>query len=108
MSATAGYLDYNATAPMRPAVADAMAAALGAFGNPSSVHRFGRAARQRVEEARATVAALVGARPGQVVFTGGGTEANNLALAGTGRPALVSAIEHDSVLRAAPAAGLKL
>ena len=104
MSATAGYLDYNATAPMRPAVADAMAAALGAFGNPSSVHRFGRAARQRVEEARATVAALVGARPGQVVFTGGGTEANNLALAGTGRPALVSAIEHDSVLRAAPAA----
>ena len=103
-AATTGYLDYNATAPMRPAVADAMAAALGATGNPSSVHRFGRLARQRIEEARGTVAALVGARPGQVVFTSGGTEANNLALAGVGRPAVVSAIEHDSVLRAAPAA----
>ncbi len=103
-AATTGYLDYNATAPMRPAVADAMAAALGALGNPSSVHRFGRLARQRLEEARVTVATLVGARPEQVVFTSGGTEANNLALAGTGRPAVVSAIEHDSVLRAAPAA----
>jgi cysteine desulfurase len=103
-AATTGYLDYNATAPMRPAVAAAMAAALGEVGNPSSVHRFGRLARQRVEEARAAVAALVGARPEQVVFTSGGTEANNLALAGVGRPAVVSAIEHDSVLRAAPAA----
>lgn len=108
-AATTGYLDYNATAPMRPAVADAMAAALGATGNPSSVHRFGRLARQRIEEARGTVAALVGARPGQVVFTSGGTEADNSAIFGAmGWPPqghlVISAIEHPAVLE--PAAAL--
>ncbi|MGH6962566.1 MAG: aminotransferase class V-fold PLP-dependent enzyme, partial [Dongiaceae bacterium] len=61
-----------------------MTEALTAAGNPSSVHGFGRAARARLETAREQVAALVGARPGQVVFTSGGTEANNLALTGTG------------------------
>jgi cysteine desulfurase len=99
------YLDYNATVPLRPAAAAAVAAALQVTGNPSSVHAFGRRARRLVEDARAQVAALVGARPEQVVFTGGGTEANNLALAGVGRRRrLVSAIEHDSVLNAAPGA----
>ncbi len=98
------YLDYNATVPIRPEVADAMAAALEVVGNPSSVHRFGRAARRLVEEAREKVAALVGARPAEVVLTSGGTEANNLALEGTGRARrLVSAIEHPSVLQAAGA-----
>ena len=95
------YLDYNATTPARPAVAAAMTEALAAVGNPSSVHGFGRAARARLETAREQVAALVGARPGQVIFTSGGTEANDLALTGTGRGrVLVSAIEHDSVLKA--------
>jgi cysteine desulfurase len=99
------YLDYNATAPIRPAVVAAMTRAFALCGNPSSVHQFGRTARRQVEEARERVAALVHARPEQVIFTSGGTEANNLALAGTGRDRLVlSAIEHDSVLRTAPEA----
>ncbi|MBI3453547.1 MAG: cysteine desulfurase [Rhodospirillales bacterium] len=98
------YLDHNATAPLKPAVIGAMSAALAETGNASSVHRFGRLARRAVENARADVAALVGARDAQVVFTGGGTEANNLALAGLrgGRRLIVSAIEHDSILAAAP------
>ncbi len=102
MTSAAAYLDYNAGAPPRPAVIEAMAAALEGPGNPSSVHAFGRAARRRVEDARAAVAALVGAPPERVLFTGSGSEANNLALlqAGPG-PVLVSAVEHDSVLRAA-------
>lgn len=96
------YLDYNATAPVRPEAAAAVADALAATGNPSSVHRFGRAARKRVEDAREQVAALIGAAPGEIVFTGGGSEANALALAGAGRKrVLVSAIEHDSVLATA-------
>src|SRR5262244_3918195 len=98
------YLDYNATAPLRPQAAAALAEAAAAVGNPSSVHRFGRDRRRRIEDAREQVAALVGAAPGQVVFTSGGTEANQLALRGAfaGRPArrIVSAIEHDSVLAA--------
>src|SRR5687768_15866700 len=68
------YLDYNATAPLRPAVAEAVARALSAPGNASSVHAEGRAARGAVEAAREQVAALVGARARDVVFTGGGTE----------------------------------
>jgi cysteine desulfurase len=96
------YLDYNATAPVRPAAAAAVSAVLAEVGNPSSVHGFGRAARARMEAAREQVAALVGARPSQVIFTSGGTEANDLAIVGTGRArVLVSAIEHDSVLKAA-------
>ena len=101
------YLDYNATAPLRPAVAATMAEALAHVGNASSVHQFGRQARRAVEDARDTIAALVGAVPAQVVFTGSGTEANNLAIRGSDRGRhLVSAIEHDSVRlatdRAAP------
>jgi cysteine desulfurase len=99
------YLDHNATSPIRPAVLDAMVEALRAGGNPSSVHRIGRAARTRIDAARRQVAALVGALPSEIVFTSGGTEANNMALAGTGRKrVLVSAVEHESVLKAAPLA----
>src|SRR5215469_7026623 len=100
------YLDWNATAPLRPAARAAMLAALERVGNPSSVHAEGRAARHLVETARAQVATLVGAAPGNVVFTSGGTEANALALTpfidcagGRGRlnRVLVSAVEHPSV-----------
>jgi cysteine desulfurase len=99
------YLDWNASAPLRPAAAAAIAAALALCGNPSSVHRGGRAARQTIERSRDAVAALVGAPPDNVIFVSGGTEANHLALLGAGRPrVLVSAVEHDSVLRAIPGA----
>jgi cysteine desulfurase len=100
------YLDWNATAPLRPAARAAMLAALDQLGNPSSVHTEGRAARHLVETAREQVAALVGAEAGNVVFTSGGTEANGLALGpaierpGDRQPLdrlLVSAIEHPSV-----------
>lgn len=98
------YLDYNATAPVRPEAAAAISESLTLPGNPSSVHRFGRLARKRVEDAREQVAALVGAAAADIVFTGSGTEANALALAGAGRKRLlVSAIEHDSVLANAAA-----
>lgn len=101
MSAFA-YLDHNATSPLRPAAFDAMVEALQAGGNPSSVHRSGRTARARVDAARRQVATLIGARPTEIVFTSGGTEANNSALAGAGRKrVMASAIEHDSVLKAA-------
>ncbi len=99
------YLDYNATAPLRPQALAAMTTALESCGNPSSVHHLGRRARAIIERARAEVAALVGASPDQVIFTSGGTEANNLALAGIpAKTILTSAVEHDSVLAAAPAA----
>jgi cysteine desulfurase len=97
------YLDHNATAALRPEVLEAMVEVLRGVGNPSSVHGFGRAARNLVEDARERVARLVGARPADVVFTAGGTEANNLALKGAPAAAiLASAIEHPSVLNAAP------
>ena len=95
------YLDYNATAPLRAEVREAVAAALSLFGNPSSVHAEGRAARATIEEARIKVAALVGARPEDVIFTSGGTEANALALAaqpGGAWHCYISAVEHPSVL----------
>ncbi|WP_343715813.1 cysteine desulfurase family protein [Inquilinus sp.] len=93
------YLDHNATAPLRPEAREAMLAALDAVGNPSSVHRFGREARRLVEAGRRQVAALAGVAPAQIVFTGGATEANALALTGLGRRRiLASAIEHDSAL----------
>jgi cysteine desulfurase len=95
------YLDYNATAPLRPEVREAMVAAFDAYGNPSSVHAEGREARALVEAARAKVAALAGARPEEVIFTSGGTEANALALAaqaGEAWQCYISAIEHPSVL----------
>ncbi len=99
------YLDWNATTPLRPEVAAAMCAALDDYGNPSSVHRRGRAARQQVERAREAVAALVAAPVDGVVFVSGGTEANHLALLGSGRErVLVSAVEHSSVLQAVPEA----
>lgn len=100
------YLDWNATAPLRPEAREAMAAAWDLSGNPSSVHAEGRHARRLVEEARAAVARAAGALPRNVVFTSGGTEANALALTpGLRRDSappverlLVSAIEHASVL----------
>ncbi|BAQ17205.1 cysteine desulfurase family protein [Methyloceanibacter caenitepidi] len=96
------YLDHNATAPLRPEVREAMSDALALVGNPSSVHAEGRAARAAVEEARVKVAALVHARPEDVIFTSGGTEANALALAppagGGAWKAFISSIEHPSVL----------
>jgi cysteine desulfurase len=95
------YLDYNATAPLRAEVREAMEAALSLHGNPSSVHAEGRAARAAVEEARVKVAALVGARPEDVIFTSGGTESNALALAAQPDGAwhcYMSAVEHPSVL----------
>jgi cysteine desulfurase len=94
------YLDWNATTPLRPEAAAAMRDAMANCGNPSSIHRWGRAARRAVEAAREQVAALV---PGDVTFTSGGTEANHLALTGTGRArVLTSAVEHGSVLQAVP------
>jgi cysteine desulfurase len=101
----ATYLDYNATAPVRPEVTAAVVEALSLGGNASSVHGAGRAARRTIERARDAVAALVGATAGDIVFVSGGSEANHLALRGNGRRRiLVSAVEHDSVLRAVPGA----
>jgi cysteine desulfurase len=101
------YLDHNATSPLRPEARDAMLPWLaGRPANPSSVHRFGHSARMAVETARAQVAALMGADPEMVVLTGGGTEANNLAIYGaalrpgaSGQRIVTSAIEHPSVLQ---------
>jgi len=103
---TAIYMDWNATAPVRPEAQHAVAAALAFGGNPSSVHAFGRHARKTMEEARGRLADLVGAAAENVIFTSGGTEANVLAIGSRGeRRLIVSAIEHDSVLRPARDAG---
>src|ERR687885_766446 len=99
------YLDNSATTPVDPRVVEAMMPYLtGRFGNPSSVHFFGQEARAAVDRARREVAALVGARQNEIVFTSGGTEANNLAIRGLceasvahGRHIITSAIEHPSV-----------
>ncbi len=100
------YFDHNASSPIHAEIVDAMAEMMRHAGNASSVHAFGRMHRQRVEAAREEVAALAGARPDRVVFTSGGTEANNLALkACQGREIFVSAIEHDSILQAAESTG---
>jgi cysteine desulfurase len=102
----AAYLDWNATTPPHPDVLAAMrAAAERAWANPSSVHAHGRAARAVVEDARAAVAALAGTDARDVVFTGGGTEANNLALrsAKAGARILTSRLEHPSITRVAEA-----
>jgi cysteine desulfurase len=114
MSKRLVYLDSAATTAVRPEVLDAMLPYLGqdAFGNPSSAHRFGRTARAGVEEAKRNVAEVLGAEPGQVIFTSGGTEADNLAVIGCALAArdrggpfrvAVSAIEHKAVLAAAHA-----
>lgn len=108
------YLDHAATTPVRPEVLEAMLPYLTAqtFGNPSSAHRFGRAARAGIEQARRQVAEAVGAEPNQVVFTSGGTEADNLGIVGAvlaarergcSMCAVVSAVEHKAVLAAAHA-----
>ena len=95
------YLDWNATTPPHPAVLAAIEAARGvAWGNPASVHGSGRRARALVDDARAAVAALAGRDPRDVIFTGSGTEANNLALAGA-RLLVTSRLEHPSVTRVA-------
>jgi cysteine desulfurase len=96
------YLDYNATTPVRPEAAAAVAAAMAEPGNASSVHAAGRRARGRLEAARRELAERLGVRPDGVIFTSGGTEANHLALLGQGGPYLVSAVEHPSVLDAVP------
>ena len=97
-SSTPIYLDYNATALIKEGVARAMIAALEIGGNPSSVHRLGRDARREVEHARALLSKHTGARPQDIIFTSGGTEANRLALTHCNRPRLLaSAVEHASV-----------
>jgi cysteine desulfurase len=103
------YFDHNATTPLAPEVLETVVACLGqTFGNASSIHRFGQSARQRLEAARRQVAELIHANPANVVFTSGGTEANNLAILGVARAArpagghvIVSAIEHPAVLEPA-------
>ena len=100
------YLDHAATTPLRREVVDEMLPYLTEhWGNPSSIHAAGRRARQALDESRATVAAIFGARPREIVFTSGGTEADNLALKGVawaasarGRHIVTSAVEHKAVL----------
>ncbi|MBN2565329.1 MAG: selenide, water dikinase SelD [Candidatus Eisenbacteria bacterium] len=100
------YLDYNATTPIDREVAEAMAPYLhGEFGNPSSAHPYGSAAKMAVEQARAQVAALIGCLPSEVVFTSGGTESNNYAIKGAAEAArergshiVTSAVEHPAVV----------
>ena len=104
------YLDHAATTPMHPEAVEAMLPFLThRFGNPSGSHAVAREARKALEEARDVVASCLGARPGEVVFTGGGTEADNLAIAGAHavRPGGVvcSAVEHHAVLHACQALG---
>lgn len=101
------YLDYNATTPVAPEVLEALLPYLdGHFGNPSSNHPFGRRAQVSIAQARAQVAALIGADPGEILFTGCATESNNLAilgvaeaLRGRGRHLITSAVEHPAVAR---------
>ena len=101
------YFDYNATTPLDPQVRAAMLPFLGeVWGNPSSVHHVGRRARALLDEARERAAKVLGSKPSEVVFTGGGTESANLAILGTarllkpkGRHIVTSAIEHHAVLR---------
>ena len=101
------YLDHNATTPVDPAAADAMMRALNdLFGNASSVHYYGQQAKAAMDDARSAVAALIGGEPSEIVFTSGGTEADNFAIRGvaealevTGRKHLItSGIEHEAVL----------
>ncbi|WP_043765464.1 cysteine desulfurase family protein [Algiphilus aromaticivorans] len=103
------YLDHNATTPLHPEALEAMQPHLTKpFGNPASVHRFGRAAHGAVQRARVEVAELVGCRQDEVIFTSGGTESDNLAVKGAaaaqpGRTVLYGATEHPAVLEAAEA-----
>lgn len=105
------YLDYAATAPLRPEARRALLEVLdGAWGNPSSVHRWGRESRALLDDARARLARLIGAAPAEIVFTRAGTEADNLAVLGRARtlpgaPVVCSAVEHRAVLAAVKEAG---
>jgi cysteine desulfurase len=102
------YLDHAATTPMRPEAVDAFVAAAGEVGNASSLHAAGRCARRKVEESRELIAAVLGARPSEVIFTGGGTESDNLAVKGiywarhaaepARRRVIAGAVEHHAVL----------
>ena len=104
------YLDHAATTPMHPAAIESMTAALAVVGNASSLHAAGRAARRRMEESRESIAARLGARPSEVVFTAGGTESDNLAVKGiywarrdadeNRRRIITTAVEHHAVLDA--------
>src|SRR6266852_8054549 len=97
------YLDNNATTPLHPAVLEALERSLrDVFGNASSIHKEGQSARRAIEDARESVASLIGASPREVVFTSGGTESNNAALFGVMRQAerdhiVTTSIEHPSV-----------
>src|SRR6267154_5444196 len=96
------YLDNNATTPVLPQVLDAMRPYFGErFGNASSIHQHGQETRAAVERARESVAALLGCRPSEIVFTSGGTEGDNLAISGLARAGdhiITSTIEHHAVL----------
>lgn len=102
------YLDANASEPLRPEARAAVIAALDVAGNPASVHASGRAARRVLEQAREDIAARFGARPAQIVFTSGGTEADALAVhaLGHGRRLIIGATEHDAIRAAAPEAAI--
>jgi cysteine desulfurase len=108
------YLDYNATTPIDPEVASAMEPYLHEkFGNPSSIHSFGRDAKNAVEEAREKVAGLIGAEPEEILFTSGGTESNHSVIAAAARlypdgEIITSAVEHPSVLESCRSSGLKV
>src|ERR1044071_3802189 len=105
-----GYLDRAATTPMHPAAIEAMTSVLATVGNASSLHGTGRTARRRMEEARETLAKLLGARPSDVIFTAGGTESDNLAVKGIywarrdsdprRRRIITTPVEHHAVLDA--------
>ncbi len=98
------YFDHNATTPVSPEVLQALTPMLAeVYGNPSSIHHFGQVARKRLDEARRQTASLLGAAPDEIVFTSGGTEADNLALLGfgPGAHAITTTVEHPAVLAAA-------
>ena len=110
----AAYFDHNATTPLAPEALAAMSRALAEdFGNPSSVHQYGQRAKGLMDDARTAVAALIGAEPGEIVFTGSGTEADNLAVRGAAealepagkRHLITSAFEHEAVLNTVKALG---
>src|ERR1700721_2691804 len=104
------YLDHAATSPMYPAAIEAMTGALNTVGNASSLHPTGRAARRRMEESRELIAAKLGARPSEVIFTAGGTESDNVAVKGIywarreadprHRRIITTEVEHHAVLDA--------
>ena len=108
LSSTRAYLDYNATAPLRREAKSAMIAALDVVGNPSSVHAEGRHARGIVEAARESVARLVGAKPSEIVFTSGASEANAWVMAQPWTTILTSGVEHDSILAPARASSASI